>query len=442
LNDLQAYLDAMIAKAKSSKYLSTYNRWDAPQQILQTFITSGYSTIDDLYDQLKDMTTPTDSIKSICEFIPFTLFAHRYYRMPRLVDRRSVIHPLLAALNHPDDEAKYHVIWALGRVGNQCAVKPLIRLATTSDLEGVRHMAILALGGIATELTWDTLLAIIQNDQASEGDRLNAVTAMTSHLATHFWEMSTPRDKTILMALAQNETESITLRAAVIEALAFYEDPQVVNLLIEFLDHPIPTLRFWASYSLCELLGDIDISAALPKLDRIIKDEHQVIPQFWQLSREPLLAFEGIYYEKLAPDVVTDFYPSTFVISPEPEYSDVWAAYQQNTEKLLERKTDLKIDPVWFGQQLTTKWPETKLNVREPKPQSLSLDWLISMKDVPLSGGLHVDGYSVFVTGHDGDVLLFAKWYRSVIDTRYTLRIYPWAADGVIVTPALDKVYQ
>ena len=74
--------------------------------------------------------------------------------------------------------------------------------------------------------------------------------------------------------------------------------------------------------------------------------------------------------------------------------------------------------------------------MRDPKPQAMILDWLAEIDGDLLMGGLHRDGYGVFITSHRGNIETFAKWYRSIIADEHKLYLYEWADEGkeIVVT--------
>jgi len=433
LNDLQAYIDAMNGLIGSKSSRAKY--WANLQNMLQEAISEGDQMIDDLYDRLRDPTTPPNTVFKLCNFILFTLERQKYgkKRLPHLVDRRSAVYPLLAALKHPDEDVQQHVLSTLGWLRNKRAFQTLKTIALSSDIRDLRLAAIKALGNLRHPESLTILLSIIMNREAPEADRQEAI------MANLWWykRKEYPLIRSTLATIAQDDTEEINIRAKALYYLSFFATPDTVNILYDFLEHPIPNLRFWAVSGLGNLDSQIDISDALTVLDNMVARDHVIVDRR-HISREALRAFDQSYYRKLAVTAFKKYSPNTFLISPLAEYYDFSAQSRQAGYQPIKQTTTLNIDPRWLIQQITEKWHRAKINIRSPKPQSLSVDWFIKMETAPLIGGLLVDSYSIVLTGHKADVLTFAKWYQSIIDDKYTLRIYPWADEGILITPDLD----
>lgn len=125
-----------------------------------------------------------------------------------------------------------------------------------------------------------------------------------------------------------------------------------------------------------------------------------------------------------------------YLISPAPEYQTfdwLFRKYQEGGryEILPEPRITFRIEANWLAEKLQEKWPSVKLDIREPKPQTYLVNWLLRIGNSPLIGGLHHDQYSIVMTGNSKTIRAFAAWFRSIIEPKQYLFLYEWAGLAV-----------
>ena len=326
-------------------------------------------------------------------------------RLWKVVDKRQAVPPLLIALKSSDEEIRRSAAHALGMLKSKRAVIPLLAiLSDNSESVTLRHWVIDALNSIGDERA---LLL--------------------------FWK------------IIDDPNEHPEIRSRAIEEM--FERPEPIDRFIELLADPTPDIRFWAAYA----LSYITPPEALSELDRIVAYDHTLpIGWGWHVDREAMLPLETIYYRKilgLYDNNEAEEYPwyghgNFYLISPAPEYWTLNHRYRKTkddwtytTNPLPEIK--LRIEPEWLAKKLKAKWPEIRLNVREPRPQAYLLDWHLQVGEQHLIGGLHRDQYGIVLTGDDL-IYWFAEWYRSLFPESQHLYLYQWADPHVELKPVMS----
>jgi hypothetical protein len=198
-------------------------------------------------------------------------------------------------------------------------------------------------------------------------------------------------------------------------------------------------MRFWSAYRLAVPWSDIQIQNIVPalnSLDAVAAYDHRV-PQYglWHVDREALLALEHIYWYLLGHvkrGLSIYGLPRQYLISPAPEYSTYEWRYrnydaESGSQFLPAPAMKLSIDPDWLATKLREQWPNVRLNIRKPRPQTYLLDWQMKIGRQTLIGGLHRDQYAVVLTGDQNAVVRFAAWYRSIFPAEQYLFLYEWA---------------
>jgi hypothetical protein len=320
-----------------------------------------------------------------------------------MLDKRRAVTPLLAALKSRDGQLQSTAARTLGRIDSLRAVSPLIE--------------ILADRVQTTEL------------------RMDAIDSL--------WSIDDQRALPLFWKIIDDSTEHPNIRSRAIEEM--FENPEPVEKYVRLLADPLADIRFWATYKLACSFGDI--SSARAELDRVVANDHTLpICWGWHVDREAMLPLETIYYHLFAgvsADENGEYYgrKTMYLISPAPEYSTLQWRFRKwsdggvyTTDPLPEIK--LRIEAEWLAKKLKAKWPEIKLNVREPRPQAYLLDWHLQIGEQHLIGALHRDQYAVVLTGDDL-VYTFAEWYRGLFPDTQRLYLYQWADPHTELRPGM-----
>jgi HEAT repeats/HEAT repeat len=320
----------------------------------------------------------------------------------RKIDKRRVVFPLLKAIKSDNSLIRHDAVWMLGMLRIRRAVLPLMEIA--------------------------------ENNNETSTLRMTAIQALVS--------IHDDRPIPLLRHLALN-CENLQVRAEAIQQLSWFNVPHLIPEFIEMLSDESADVRFWAAYGLQNLDRYGDISAALSELDRVAAFDHTV-PTYWgwHVDREALQALEEIYAQQLLNDSGEHYGASVHLISPAAEYDTFIRQHRKwQEDRAYEThptlSTTLTVNARWLTQTLRNQFPDIELNIRQPKPQTYSLDWRLTLDGHKLIGGLHRDGYGVVLTGQQAAVYAFAAWYRSVISFEHPLYLYEWADTGVELTQSM-----
>ncbi|MHB8625963.1 MAG: HEAT repeat domain-containing protein [Aggregatilineales bacterium] len=320
------------------------------------------------------------------------------------VDKRRAVWPVLAALNSPNDSIRSAAFRALGILGSRQAVPRLIELALdSSQITDIRFDAVYTLGNIGDK-------------RAMVGFR----------------------------RIYRDQTDDIHVRSLAIEQTTNIrtspnDDVELVRDYVDLLADDSADIRFWAAFGLGSLVKDK--TPALEALDRVVAFDHRVpIYWGWHVDREAILALEHGYSPYCNHSDTNEYtFCNVFLISPAPEYFTFQQQYRnwRKDWKYSTRPTPsvtLRVDRAWFAEKLSTHWPEIKLNTRQPRPLSYLVDFALTIEQLPLSGGLHRDGYALVLTGGTQAIAAFAAWYRGIIAPEQPLYLYLWADSGTELT--------
>lgn len=365
------------------RYLRSRNSWNEIHQAkFDGVLDAGIHSFDALYALIKDDTAEITLRKNALSILgDLVRGIHQVHSRTVItfVDKRRAFPSLAHALKHP--ELHVSATETLGSLGHRGAIPLLSHIALDrSEIEEARMWAI---SGIS----------YFHYDEHAEAT---------------------------LMQLAFDETEpDIARRSEAIEQVSYFLRPDLLESYVNLLKSAEADVRFWCAYGLACNADDIDLSPYLVLIDSIVAHDDVVCEGWWHAGRELAPALEHIYAKQLGLD-------SSYkrLISPRLEYFDVL------TPPPIEEPS-LHIDPDWLAEKLRERWTDIHINIRDPKPQTMSLDWFINRADFKLMGGLHRDRYGVFITGDSATIKLFCTWYRSIIPAEHPLRRYEWAERGV-----------
>jgi len=154
----------------------------------------------------------------------------------RLKDRRA-LPILLDALNKRKDlQGRLTVINALGELGDQEAVEPLLRiLVDDKEFPGPRMAAARALGKLGDARAVEPLLQILRDEKEDNGVRRDAASALGT-----FRER---RAVDPLINILKSRNEDIWLRVAAASSLGDIGDPRAIEPLQEALKDPSDYIR-------------------------------------------------------------------------------------------------------------------------------------------------------------------------------------------------------
>jgi hypothetical protein len=313
------------------------------------------------------------------------------------------------------DEIRRLFIW----IDRRRFVPPLLE-ALKTDYEPLLQNAIRALGNLESKRAVPFIVDLVKNKALSYETRYFAILALTEGIG----------DSRAISALQQvmfDLNDDLKVRADAIEHSAWFHNQSLVTIYAQLLADSEQEIRFWAAYGLAVIR--VDISLALGELDRVAAFDHIAPDGWWHIDRESFKSLENIYWERLGLSDGKSSGESVYIISPMPEYTTFEWRFNRwpygEYKKLA--PPNLNVDSAWLAEKMQENWPSVKLNVREPKPLTYLVDWLVEIDGEPLIGGLHRDQYVIVMTGNKKAIRTFAAWYRSIIEPKQYLFLYEWS---------------
>lgn len=192
---------------------------------------------------------------------------------------------LLANLNSSNRQFSYSAIAELGRSGDANAVEPLIKKLKESD-EAFQIAIVQALGWLADKKATEPILAILDSSEDVKSMAMIALGSlcdvqavkplahrlinkngtMNYNASQALQQLGSLAVPTLLDLIRQgNEQAKITLQ--------FIRDHQAVEMLIQALDDPEPSVRMSAAAS----LGQIDDPKAIEPLIKLLSDSNESV---------------------------------------------------------------------------------------------------------------------------------------------------------------------
>ena len=170
-----------------------------------------------------------------------------------------IVKPMIdTALNDPNPYVKDRAIWALGAIGDQRAVEPLVSILKDDDVS-IRQRAVEALAKIGGPETFEILTRLVLHDESP----------IIRHFALD--ELLSEKNSQLVSLLASelgNESSKIRENAAL--ALAATKEPEAIDALATLATQDRdPAIRRLAASS----LGEFRSGRAMPPLILALEDE-------------------------------------------------------------------------------------------------------------------------------------------------------------------------
>lgn len=398
---------------------------------------AGIRTYQSAYDAIGDVWMKAEIRANVCKILFLILWMDPARPAEiEYIDRRKIVRSLLIALQSKDAQLKSDAIRLTSQLNLKRAFPLFLKLAQTEPHPTVRVQAIEALGTSRDPRAIEPLIAIANNRAEPEPIRKIAVRELAGLL-----------DLTARSAAAKiilDPTEATEVRAEAAEWLNHWDFPEWIDIQRALLESPILRLRLAAAYAFMDEIYQVDMSSVRPLWDHILATDETIRADGVSLAGDIAPCHEVDWYEHIvtAPSI----WAEPYLISPIPLYDDyqppAWSS-DDGIYRLSDQPTTLAIDPAILAAQILEKWPNAKLNVRQPQPESLILDWLIEGGEKPVMGGLHRNGYWLFLTGLEAEAVEVAVWLRGVILAETPLLLYwlgHWTDFGVEITADLAQI--
>ena len=232
---------------------------------------------------------PRQGKKDLCQFLkPLSL---REGSEPLLRDLERYGVKSYASLRNKLDKLLERqlatAIWVLGKVGGRNDVPRLVKIRRAQPT--LTHEVLEALSNLGGKRAFNELVRSLQDKNLSLACRIEAC-----HGLGHRWSGKVPAS--IFYPIVSNADEDPNLRGYAAEAIglrvprrAKSEMRKAVAALLPCLGDHYAEVRFWAVFA----LAGLDASVALPKLRRLVRQDHENGPFGWTVSEE---AKDAIYY--------------------------------------------------------------------------------------------------------------------------------------------------
>jgi HEAT repeat protein len=178
-------------------------------------------------------------------------------------------------------------IWVLGKVGGRNDVLRLLKIRRARPI--LTGEVLEALSNLGGKRAFNELVRSLQDKTLSLAFRIEAC-----HGLGHRWSGKVPAS--IFYPIVSSSDEDPNLRGYAAEAIgirvprrARSEMRKAVAVLRPCLDDHSAEVRFWAVFA----LAGLDARQALPKLRRLVRQDHENGPFGWTVSEE---AKDAIYY--------------------------------------------------------------------------------------------------------------------------------------------------
>ncbi|NEO38881.1 MAG: hypothetical protein F6J90_22085 [Moorea sp. SIOASIH] len=187
------------------------------------------------------------------------------------------IDPLIKLLADHDSSVRRSAAEALGKIGTEAAIDPLIKLLDDDD-SWVRRSAADALGKIGTEATIDPLIKLLDDDDSR----------VRSRAADALGKIGTEAAIDPLSKLLDDDDSWV--RSSVASALGNIGTEATIEPLIKLLDDH----DYYVRISLASALGKIGIEATIPKLINLLKKEELAATNNKHTVQETINALNAI----------------------------------------------------------------------------------------------------------------------------------------------------
>lgn len=402
---------------------------------------AGISTYEQVYAALSDLHTD-EKLHVAVLVVLWNIYLSRAHPNEEILDRRRLVISLTHALQSRHWQVRE---WALQLVIclDLTETAPMLeKLMLTDRSERVRYYARRILTTMGNEKAIELSIEFASQALAHRSDQYRNHESAIITLAEF---ADRPQVLQILLDTMLDTTEGSDIRGFTARWLAHMATPSAIPVYVRLLADSDVEVRFSAAQGLASMGISIDVSEGLAEIDRVVARDNEVNLGQWSVASAALPALERCWYRKLVEPDAKMWEKRLVLISPQLEYRDYQVAGERVDSTtglgdyvLVEQSTTLAIDPAILTAQLLEKWPNAKINVRHPQPESLILDWLIEGGEEPVMGGLHRNGYWLFLTGLEAEVQEVAVWLRGIIPNEHLLRLYSlghWADFGVEITP-------
>ncbi|MBC7811521.1 MAG: HEAT repeat domain-containing protein [Burkholderiales bacterium] len=388
---------------------------------------AGIKTYDDLFRVIRSNRTEPELRAAACQLLG---------KIGSMADKRRTSGPLIDALKSDYIEVRTAAASSLASMPNPVAIDALLAALQKADTEiedgtyNFERLWILsALGNIENQRAVAPLIDIAHDKQRDGRTRNAAIRAL----------MGNSLGIDALIQIMIDESEEPQVRGDATEALGSARDGEaerVLPLIITALSHPLPDLRFWASFALTDLLQafknpEIFITfGALAALNRIATDDKIILPGWWAVRDEAIAAIEYCHHRLRTKKRYSS--PNTHFLGPVLGQDQQWTRTPSETQPesfYLPTFTTWSMTVDEFMKHMRKRWKRVKFNMRQPAADYLLIDFEFKFSGKLITGGLQRNGYTLTINGERRAIIQFALWWKTIVPPEHTLYLDAWT-DG------------
>jgi HEAT repeat protein len=101
-----------------------------------------------------------------------------------------------------------------------------------------------------------------------------------------------------LIRILRDDAETALVRGGAAETLPDFDDPTVIEPLIDSLEDSVPEVRFWSAYALSQIRDRLVLDA-LPALETIALHDETAVDGWWAVQDEAIAAIKKILYRHI-----------------------------------------------------------------------------------------------------------------------------------------------
>jgi HEAT repeat protein len=160
-------------------------------------------------------------------------------------------------------QLRFATICCLARLGHSKVYRTVRKFALTASEPKLRIAAIVAFIIAPSKRGFNTIIEVIKSDSDSvvRGEAIRAIGSMRKNDREVAFDL--------MLTKLQDTCENVVVRAYAVEGLGFLRDTRAISIVINYLQHEAPEIRYMSAYAL-GCLGDL---SHLPLLQAMLNDD-------------------------------------------------------------------------------------------------------------------------------------------------------------------------
>lgn len=212
----------------------------------------GANQTDDLIALLNSDTMDGEVIRIIVCFLRYLNYKPAVTVLKRLAQDPTI-----------ELDARYSTIISLSDLGRSKVYRTIRKFALTDPEPKLRIAAVVAFIWSSSKRGFNTIIEVIKSDSdpSVRGAAIRVIGSMRKIDREVAFDL--------MLIKLQDTSEDVVVRAYAVEGLGFLMDTRAISLVINYLQHEAPEIRYMAAYAL-GCLGDL---SHLPLLQAMLNDD-------------------------------------------------------------------------------------------------------------------------------------------------------------------------